>query len=176
MEAFLKAVFNEDQIRSRVRELGQQISKDYGDSEVHAVGILDNGFMFLADLVREMTCPVICHFSKMDTVDTAVEGHQPLRNILYGSVGNVKDKHLLLVDVMIDSGITLDHLAQQLLLKKAKSVKTAVMVDREDRRRVPLIIDYAGFKWSGGHLAGYGLEKGGLFRNLPYLAEIAPAS
>ena len=112
----------------------------------------------------------------MDTVNTAVEGNQPLRNILYSSVGNVQDKHLLVVDVMIDSGITLDHLAQQLLLKKTKSVKTAVMVDREDRCRVPLTIEYSGFKWSGGHLAGYGLERSGLYRNLPYLAEIAPAS
>ena len=168
----MKIVLGEEQIQARVREMAEKISQDYGSEVVEAVGILENGFMFLADLVRKLTCPVVCHFLKMDTVDTTSEGHQPRRNILYGPVGEVQGKNLLLVDAMVDSGITLDHLIQQLLLKKPKSLRTAVLLDREDRRKVPLLLDYTGFSWSGDHVAGYGLEKDGLYRNLPYIAAI----
>ncbi|OFW09391.1 MAG: hypothetical protein A3G20_09530 [Acidobacteria bacterium RIFCSPLOWO2_12_FULL_59_11] len=170
----MKIVLGEEQIQARVREMAEKISQDYDGEVVHAVGILENGFMFLADLVRKMTCPVVCHFLKMETVDTASEGHQPRRNILYGPVGEVGGKNLLLVDAMVDSGITLDHLIQQLQLKKPKSLRTVALLDREDRRRVPLVLDYTGFPWSGGHLVGYGLEKDGRYRNLPYIAAIPP--
>ena len=149
--------------------MAQEISRDYGEDMVHAVGILEAGFMFLADLVRRMTVPVVCHFLKMEAVDTQNAG-LPRRNILYGSPGEVEGKHILLVDALVDSGITLDHLVQQLLLKKPKSVRTAALLNREDRRRVPLRLDYVGFSWEGGHLVGFGLEKDGLYRNLPYVA------
>ncbi|MBI4461146.1 MAG: hypoxanthine phosphoribosyltransferase [Acidobacteria bacterium] len=169
----MKVVLAEEQIQSRVREMAENISQDYDGEVVDAIGILENGFVFLADLVRNLKCPVVCHFLKMETVDTrGAEGHQPLRNIVYGPLGNVEGKNLLLVDAMVDSGITLDHLIQQLLFKKPKSLRTAALLDREDRRRVPLVLDYKGFTWSGGHVVGYGMEKGGLYRNLPYIAAV----
>lgn len=169
----MKVVFSEDEIGKRVREMGSQISKDYGPEEVHAIGILDGSFVFLADLVRALTCPVICHFIKMETRDTVL-GVQPLRSIVYGTVSDIAAKNVLLVDALVDSGITLDHLVQQLLLKKPKSVRTAALVDRAERRRVPFQVDYAGFAWQGDHLVGYGMDQGGLYRNLPYVAAIPP--
>ena len=176
----MNVAFSEDQIQKRVRELAAQISQDYGKEVVHVVGILENSFVFLADLVRQLTCPVACHFTKMETRDT-VMGAQPLRSIGYDPIVDVEGKNILIVDVLVESGITLDHLVQQLLLKKPKSVRTAVLIDREDRRRVPLRVNYAGFSWDGGPvagygLAGYGLEKEGLDRNLPYVALVAPAA
>jgi hypoxanthine phosphoribosyltransferase len=84
--------------------------------------------------------------------------------------------HLLLVDAMVDSGITLDHLMQQLTLKKPKSLRTAALVNREDRRRVALPLAYVGFTWEGGHLIGYGLDHKGLYRNLPYMASMSSNS
>ena len=169
----MKTVFSEKQIQQRVDALAEQISRDYQGETLHAVGILESGFMFLADLVRRLEGPVVCHFLKMESVDTAETG-TPRRNILYGSFGDVAGNNLLLVDAMVDSGITLDHLVQQLLLKKPKSLRTAALVNREDRRRVPLELDYVGFSWTGDHLVGYGLEKDGLYRNLPYVAAMAP--
>ena len=172
----MKVVFSEDQIQARVREMAHQISRDYGNEVVHAVGILDDSFVFLADLVRKLSCPVVCHFLKMESADTVETGHQPRRNIAYGPVGDISGKNILLVDALVDSGITLDHLVQQMLFRKPKSVRTAALVDRQERRRVDFHLDYAGFQWSGNLLAGYGLEgsKDGLYRNLPYIAEIAP--
>jgi hypoxanthine phosphoribosyltransferase len=171
----LEVVFSEDQIQKRVSELALEISRDYGDEVVHVVGIMENCLVFLADLVRKLTGPVACHFTKMETRDT-VMGSQPVRSIGYDPIADVEGKNILLVDALVESGITLDHLVQQLLLKKPKSVRTVALVDREDRRRLPFRVNYAGFAWSGGHLVGYGMAKDGLYRNLPYVAAMTPAA
>lgn len=168
----MQAVFSEEQIQKRIQAMGQDISRDYGQEVVQAVGILEDGFMFLADLVRRVTAPVVCHFLKVEVVDSQESGHQPRRNIVYGSLGEVQGKNILLVDAMVESGITLDHLVQQLTLKKPKSIRTAALVSREDRRKVPVQIDYEGFNWDGGRLVGYGMAENGLYRNLPYVASI----
>ena len=139
----METIFAENQIQERIRLLGQEISRDYGQETIHAIGMLDGGFIFLADLVRKISSPVSCHFLKME---------------------------------MVDSGITLDHLVQQLALKNPKSLRTAALVNREDRRRVALPLSYVGFTWNGGHLVGYGLDQNGLFGNLPYLAAMSSIS
>ena len=172
----MKTVFSEEQIQSRIRAMGQDISRDYGQEVIHAVAILEDGFMFLADLVRRVTSPVVCHFLKMQMMDSQDSGHQPRRNIVYGSLGEVQGQNILLVDALVDSGITLDHLVQQVLLKKPKSIRTATLINREEGRRVALQIDYAGFSWDGGRLVGYGMDKEGLYRNLPYVATISANS
>ena len=172
----METVFSEEQIQARIQLMAREISRDYGRETIHAIGMLESGFVFLADLVRKITSPVVCHFLKMDMVDSQAAGHLPVRSILYGSLGEVAGKHLLLVETMVDSGVTLDHLAQQLLLKNPKSLRTAALVDREDRRRVALPLAYVGFKWEGGHLIGYGLDQNGLYRNLPYLAALNSGS
>ena len=172
----LKTVFSAEQIGERIDLLGREISRDYGPETIHAIGIPESGFMFLADLVRKISSPVVCHFLKMEMVDRQESGHQPLRNIMYGTLGEVEGKHLLLVETMVDSGITLDHLEQQLLLKNPKSLRTAALVNRDDRRRVALPLAYVGFSWEGGHLVGYRLDQNGLYRNLPYLAAVNPNS
>lgn len=166
-------VFSAEQIGMRVREMGAQISRDYGEQELHACAILDDGFIFFADLVRAVSCPVVCHFIKMETRDI-VAGAHPLRNIVYAPVSDITGKNVLLVNTLVDSGITVDHLVQQLLLKKPQSIRTAALVDRVERRRLQFRVDYAGFSWEGGYLIGYGLDQGGLYRNLPYVAAMIP--
>ena len=80
----MKVIFSEEQIQRRVCELGEEISRNYGGEQVHVIGILENGFMFLADLVRRLTCPVWLEFATMMTADSQEAGHQPLRSIGYG--------------------------------------------------------------------------------------------
>ena len=170
----MKVAFSEEQIQARVRALAEQISRDYGNEVVHAIGILEDGFIFLADLARRLSCPVVCHFLKMEAADSVETGHQPRRNILYGPVGDISGQNILLVDALVDSGITLDHLVQQMLLRKPKTLRTVALVDRQDRRKVDFRLDYAGFQWTGNLLVGYGLGKDGRYRNLPYVAELSP--
>ena len=167
----MKTAFSEEQIQVRVRALAQEISRDYEGQILHVVGVLDTGFMFVADLVRRITVPVNCHFVKMASMQRQEAGI-PIVQIQFSSPGKIAGQQVLLVDTMVDSGISLDHLAQQLQIEHPRSVKTAVLINREEHRRVQLRVDYSGFAWKGEHLVGYGLEHDGLYRNLPYLATI----
>ena len=167
----MKTAFSEEQIQVRVRTLAQEISRDYSGQIVYAIGIVDTAFMFLADLARRMTVPVHCHFVKMLSADHEEEGI-PIRQIDFSSPGNIAGRHVLLVDTMADSGITLDHLVQRLMMEKPYCIKTVALINREDHRRVALGIDYVGFSWKGERLVGYGLDQEGLYRNLPYLATV----
>jgi hypoxanthine phosphoribosyltransferase len=173
--AGFQTVFSPAQIGKRVKELSREIAKDFGDGEIHAIGILDSGFVFLSDLVRHFTCPVICHFVKMEPIDTVV-GTQEIRTISYGRIGDIEGKEVLVVAAMIDSGITVDYLVQQLLLQHPKSVRTVALIDRVDSRRIPFKVEYPGFSWDGGLLVGYGLDKNGRYRNLPYVATVIPGN
>jgi len=173
----VKVVFSEQQIQQRVQEMARDISRDYGDEAFHAIGILEGGFVFLADLVRKVTAPVVCQFVKMEMADSQEVGHQPLRRIVYDSPGDVKGQHVLLVDALVDSGVPLDYLVQQMRAKQPRSVRIAALVNREEHRRVDLPLDYAGFSWesrTGERLVGYGMGRDGMFRNLPYVAAVTP--
>jgi hypoxanthine phosphoribosyltransferase len=173
--AGFQTVFSQAQIGKRVKELSREIARDFEAGEIHAIGILDSGFVFLADLVRNFACPVIFHFVKMEPIDTVV-GSQEIRTISYGRIGDIEGKHVLVVAALIDSGITVDYLVQQLLLQNPKTVRTVALIDRVDRRRVPFHVEYPGFSWDGGLLVGYGLDKKGRYRNLPYVATVIPGN
>jgi hypoxanthine phosphoribosyltransferase len=167
----LKTAFSEEQIQVRVRAMAQEISRDYSGQIIYAIGIVDTAFMFLADLVRRITVPVHCHFVKMVTTDEMQAGIA-IKQIDFSSPGDIAGQQVLLVDTVVDSGLTLDHLVQRLHMESPASVKTAALINREDRRRVSLRVDYVGYQWKGERLAGYGLDQEGLYRNLPYLATI----
>jgi len=167
----VKTAFSEEQIQVRVRALAQEISRDYSGQIIYAIGIVDTAFMFLADLARRITVPVHCHFVKMVSSDREEAGIS-IKQIDFSSPGNIAGRHVLLVDTMVDSGITLDHLVQRLKMEAPSSVKTVALINREDHRRVALHIDYVGFSWKGERLVGYGLDQEGLHRNLPYLATV----
>ena len=171
--AGFRTVFSPAQIGKRVKELSRQIARDFGEGDIHAIGILDSGFAFFSDLVRNFACPVICHFVKMEPVDTVMGTHE-IRTISYGRIGDIEGKNVLVVAALIDSGITVDYLVQQLLLQNPKAVRTVALIDRVDHRRVPFEVEYPGFSWEGGLLVGYGLDKDGRYRNLPYVATVTP--
>ena len=168
-----RTVFSQAEIGKRVRELSRKITKDFGTDELHAIGILDSGFIFFPDLVRNIPGPVVCHFVKLEPIDT-VEGTHELRTISYGRISDIAGKNVLVVAALVDSGITVDYLVQQLLLEHPKTVRTAALIDRVDRRRIPFDVEYPGFSWEGGMLVGYGLGMDGQYRNLPYVATVTP--
>jgi len=169
-----QVLLSEEQIRKRVAEMAAQISADAGDHTLMVVAVLDNGFVFMSDLVRRMTCPVICQFVTMETRDTIEDGHQR-RNVVYTPLVDLAGKDVLLVDAILQTGVTLEHLVQQLLAKGARSVKTAVLIDKPEERRVAMKPDYSGFAIEGKFLVGYGLGHRNLCRNLPYVADIGAA-
>jgi hypoxanthine phosphoribosyltransferase len=168
--AGLRQVISADQIQKRVRELGRQISDDYRGQTVIALGILENSFLFMADLVRAIDVPIMCAFIK-PSYKQSKHGESPVLEILFSHELAIAAKHVLLVEGLVHSGVTSEYLMNDLRSRGAASVKLVTLLDRQSARRVPLQPDYFGFLVDDTFLCGYGLgnpEQTG--RNLPYLA------
>lgn len=170
--ARLKIVVNEKDIRTRVREMARQISKDYAGKTLHVVGVLEDCFVFMADLVRAMTIPVDCSFVRSQMRDNDA-GSVHLREIMFIPPVEAADKELLIVQGVLQSGITLEHLCRMLMMQKPASLRIATFLDKADERKTDIPVDYAGFKLSGRFLVGYGLGVREQYRNLPFLARVA---
>jgi hypoxanthine phosphoribosyltransferase len=166
----LRQVISADQIQKRVRELGRQISDDYRGQTVIALGILENSFLFMADLVRSIDVPVICSFIKPRYKQNN-QGESSVLEILFSHGLEISGKNVLLVEGLVHSGVTTEFLMSDLGSRGASSVRVVTLLDRQSARRVPLQPDYFGFLVDDAFLCGYGLgspEQTG--RNLPYIA------
>ena len=170
--ARLKIVVSEKDIRKRVREMAKQINRDYAGKTLHIVGILEDCFVFMADLVRALTVPVVCSFVRSQVRDTE-SGAVAMREIMFIPPVAAADKELLIVQGVLQSGITLDHLCRTLLAQRPASLRTATLLDKADERKTDVPVDYAGFQLSGRFLVGYGLGFHEQYRNLPFLARVA---
>jgi hypoxanthine phosphoribosyltransferase len=170
--ARLKIVVSEKDIRKRVLELAKQINRDYAGKTLHVLGILEDCFVFMADLVRALTVPVVCHFVRAQVRDSD-SGLVAMREIMYIPPMDAAGKDLLLVDGVLQSGLTLDHLCRTLLAQHPASLRTATLLDKADERKTEVPVDYAGFRLSGRFLVGYGLGLQEQYRNLPFLARVA---
>ena len=168
--ATLRQVISADQIQKRVRELGRQISDDYRGQTLVALAILENSFMFMADLARAVDVPMICTFIK-PRYKQVEQGEAPMLEIYFSHELDIAGKHVLLIEGLVHSGVTSDFLMSYLRARRAASVKLATLLDRQSARRVPLQPDYFGFLVDDAYLCGYGLgSPEQTSRNLPYLA------
>jgi hypoxanthine phosphoribosyltransferase len=171
-DARLKIVVSEKGVRKRVRDLAKQISQDYAGKTLHVVGILEDCFIFMADLVRALSVPVVCYFVRSQVRDSD-SGLVAMREIMYIPPVDAAGKDLLLVDGVLQSGITLDHLCRTLLAQQPASLRTVTLLDKADERKNDVQVDYAGFRLSGRVLVGYGLGYKEQYRNLPFIARVA---
>ena len=160
-----------EQIKKRVQEMARQISRDFQGRTIHVVGVMENGFVFMADLVRELSGPVVCQFVKAEFDDSNPSTTQ----IFFSPEVAVKDQHVLLVETLVQSGVTSEFLLRNLIGRGAASVKLAVLLDKQSARRVSLQPDYFGFLMNESFVVGYGLGERHLGRNLPYIAGRASA-
>jgi hypoxanthine phosphoribosyltransferase len=166
----LRQVISAEQIQKRIRELGRQISDDYRGQTVIALGILENSFLFMADLVRTVDVPVVCAFIK-PSYKQSTRGEAPVLEILFTHELAIAGTHVLLVEGLVHSGVTTEFLMNDLRGRGAASVKLVTLLDRQSARRVQLQPDYFGFLVDDTFLCGYGLgnpEQTG--RNLHYVA------
>lgn len=132
--------------------------------------MLGSSFIFAADLVRRITQPVVCHFVRSDIHEVRQSGFDR-REVFFSAAGGLEGRDVLVVDAVLDTGITQDFLCKRLLESGARSLRLAVLVDKPQFRRVDLKPDYFGFVGASNYLAGYGLAgRLGLFSNLPYIA------
>ena len=176
----LRQVIASEQIQKRVRELGRHISDDYRGQTIQALAVLENAFMFMADLVRALDVPVVCQFIKPKYSKQASK--QPgdhageIVEIFFSHEPDIHGQHILLVEGLVHSGVTSEFLMNDLRARGAASVKLVTLLDRQSARRVALQPDYFGFLVDETFLVGYGLgEPEQTNRNIPYLAA-APVS
>ena len=170
----LRPVITAEQIQKRVKELGRQISDDYRaeiaeGQAIRVLAVLENAFMFLADLVRVLDVPVVCQFIKPKYKRS--QGANEVMEIFFSHEPDIRGQHILLVEGLVHSGVTSEFLMSDLRARGAASVKLATLLDRQTARRVSLQPDYFGFLVDETFLVGYGLgavEQTN--RNLPYVA------
>jgi hypoxanthine phosphoribosyltransferase len=159
-------VISAEQVQKRVREMARQITHDYEGKTIHALAVLENGFIFLSDLVRAIDLPVVCQFIKPQYRDDL----GGILEIFFSHDIAVQDQHILLVEGILHSGVTTEFLLNDLRGRGAATVKTAALLDRQSARRVQLQPDYFGFLVDHTYLMGYGLgSPNQTNRNLPYL-------
>jgi hypoxanthine phosphoribosyltransferase len=164
-----KVVISTEQIQKRLREMARQISHDYHGHTVYAVCVLENGFMFMADLVRALETPVVCQFIKPEQRET----DSGKVEIFFSPEVQVSGGHVLLVETLVQSGVTSEFLMRNMVARGAVSVKLVTLLDKQAARRIELQPDYFGFLIDDSYVYGYGLGSPDLGRNLPYIT--APA-
>jgi hypoxanthine phosphoribosyltransferase len=175
----LRQVIASEQIQKRVKELGRHISDDYRGQTIQALAVLENAFMFMADLVRALDVPVVCQFIKpkysKQASKQAGDHAGEIVEIFFSHEPDIRGQHVLLVEGLVHSGVTSEFLMNDLRARGAASVKLVTLLDRQSARRVALQPDYFGFLVDEAFLIGYGLgavEQTN--RNIPFLAA-APA-
>ncbi len=167
----LRQVITTDQIQKRVKELGRQISDDYKGQTIQVIAVLENAFMFLADLVRALDVPVVCQFIKPKYSHPQSDTAHDVMEIFFSHEPEIRGQHVLLVEGLVHSGVTSEFLMNDLRARGAASVKLVTLLDRQAARRVLLQPDYFGFLVDETFLVGYGLGASDqVNRNLPYVA------
>lgn len=158
-------------IASRVSALGKQISRECEGRRLDVVVTLERGFIFAADLVRNISAPVVCHFVREDIRDVE-HGGRARREVFFSSRPELKGRDVLLVDAVLESGVTQDFLLRRLGESRPRSIRLAVLLDKTARRRVALEPDYFGFRTASKQVwVGYGLAApNGTGRNLRRLS------
>ncbi|HLV87132.1 MAG TPA: phosphoribosyltransferase family protein [Candidatus Sulfotelmatobacter sp.] len=167
----LRQIITAEQIQKRVKELGRQISDDYKGQTIQVLAVLENAFMFLADLVRALDVPVVCQFIKPKYSHPNSDGSHDVMEIFFSHEPEIRGQHILLIEGLVHSGVTSDFLMSDLRARGAASVKLVTLLDRQSARRVPLQPDYFGFLVDETFLVGYGLGASEQTnRNLPFVA------
>lgn len=167
-----KALISQSRLNRKVKELARKISRNYKGRKLVLIGILKGAFVFMADLLREITIPVEIDFIQVSSYGASKTSSGAIK-IKKGIDLPIVAKDVLLVEDIIDYGYTLDYLIKFLKAKKAKSVRVCVMLDKPSRRKVEVPIAYKGFEVPDKFIVGYGLDFAEKFRNLPYVAYLS---
>ncbi len=162
---------SEEEIQQRMDQIAQRISADYQGREVVVVGVLKGAFIFMADLIRKLTIPVTIDFVRVASYGSSTVSSGSISMKL--PIGtDVAGKHVLLVEDIVDTGTTIQYLIDYLKSLHAASVSVCALIDKSERREVPVSIDYVCLNVSKGFLVGYGLDHAERYRHLPAIYEV----
>lgn len=168
----LSPLISEDEIKRRVQKIGDEITEKLRGKDVVAVGVLKGSFMFFADLIRAVNTDLTCDFCGVSSYTDNMQSSGETKLTLDLS-RSIRDRHVLLVEDIVDTGLTMNFLRRHLETHKPKSLLTAALLFKPDALKEKCDVDYVGFKIPNDFVVGYGLDYQGYFRNLPYIAQVS---
>lgn len=167
-EDIKEILYSEEELRIKIKELGEKISSDYEGKDLILIGILKGSVVFMSDLLKEITIPCRMDFMAVSSYGNASSSSGVVR-ILKDLDYEIEGKHVLVVEDIIDSGITLKYLLKYLNSKKPESVEVACLLNKQERRKVDIDVKYLGYEVPDYFLVGYGLDYAEKYRNLPFI-------
>lgn len=168
-----RVLISEEQLAAKVAEMGAAISRDYEGKKLMILGVLKGSVVFMADLLRHITIPVEMDFMAVSSYGAGVKTTGVVK-ILKDLDRLIEGYHVLVVEDILDSGMTLSYLTELLRDRGPASVRIATLLDKPERRKVDITPDYVGFTVPDEFVVGYGLDYAELYRNLPYVGVLAP--
>jgi hypoxanthine phosphoribosyltransferase len=170
MTTTVTVLISEKQIQDRIRSMAAEIERDYPKGEeIHLVAVLKGGFMFMADLVRAMGPHVTMDFMAVSSYGNSTKSSGQVR-VLKDLESSLEGRHIIIIEDIVDTGLTLHYLQNILRARAPKTVRTACLLSKPSRRQVDVAIDYVGFTIDDYFVVGYGLDYAEKYRNLPYIA------
>lgn len=167
----LSKMISEEQIRERVKSLGKQITEEFKGEDIVAVCTLKGSYMFYADLIRELDTNVVCEFFGVSSYHGATQTSGEVK-VTLDITNPLEGKNVLLVEDIVDSGLTMEYLRTCLMARKPKKLKTvSLLVKPAAIKKSGIVLDYHGFSIENEFVVGYGLDYQELYRNLPYIAK-----
>ena len=168
-----EVLFSEEQLKNRVREIAQQITADYQGKEIMLISVLRGSFVFMADLCRAIDLPCTLDFMAVSSYGKGTKSSGQVQ-ITKDLSEDISDRHIIVVEDILDSGNTLSYLLKLLEARHPASIRLCTLLDKPERRTKPVHVDYSGFSIPDAFVVGYGLDYDEKYRNLPYIGILKP--
>lgn len=168
MSEHVRVLLSEEKVDARINAIGEEISKDYAGKRVHLVCVLKGGSFFMCELAKRITVPVSLDFMSVSSYGSDTKSSGVVR-IIKDLDESLKDKDVIVVEDIVDSGRTLSYLLEMLRDRGPASLRLCTLLDKPDRRVIPVDVDYTGFEIPDQFVVGYGLDYNQRYRNLPYI-------
>lgn len=171
MSEHVRVLLSEEMVNARIQAIGEQISRDYAGKQVHLICVLKGGSFFMCELAKRITVPVSLDFMSVSSYGSDTKSSGVVR-IVKDLDESLKDKHVIVVEDIVDSGRTLSYLLELLQDRKPASLRLCTLLDKPDRRVKEVFVDYTGFEIPDQFVVGYGLDYNQKYRNLPYIGVV----
>lgn len=171
MSEHINVLLPEEEVDARIQAMGEQISRDYAGKQVHLICVLKGGSFFLCELAKRITVPVSLDFMSVSSYGGGTESKGVVK-IVKDLDESIRDKDVLVVEDIVDSGRTLSYLLEMLRNRGPKSLRLCTLLDKPERRVVDVDVDYTGFQIPDEFVVGYGLDYDQRYRNLPYIGVV----
>lgn len=171
MKERIKVLLTEEEVDARIKQIGEQISRDYQDREVHLVCVLKGGSFFMCELAKRITVPVTLDFMSVSSYGSDTKSSGVVK-IVKDLDESIKHKDVIVVEDIVDSGRTLSYLMEMLQGRGPATLRLCTLLDKPDRRVVDVDVDYTGFQIPDEFVVGYGLDYDQKYRNLPYIGVV----